>query len=81
MTFKTRPHAFTFDRAPTGRARCRKCRRIIACGAERVVIHAFVRPNRATHRMMHAACAETVLGAVGVEVHESMGSVKQDAAT
>lgn len=79
MTFKTRPHAYTFDRAPTGRARCRKCRRLIAFGAERVVIHAFVRPNRATRRMMHAACAVAVLGAVGVEVHESMGSVEERA--
>ena len=53
MTFKTQPHRYTIGLAPTSRARCRGCRRGIDKGALRLVIHAFVRPNRGTVFMRH----------------------------
>jgi hypothetical protein len=53
MTFKTQPHRYTIDLAPTSRARCRGCRQWIDKGALRLVIHAFVKPNRGTVFMRH----------------------------
>ena len=53
MTFKTQPHRYTIDLAPTSRARCRGCRRSIEKGALRLAIHAFVRPNRGTTFTRH----------------------------
>ena len=53
MTFKTQPHRYTIGLAPTSRARCRGCRRGIDKGALRLVIDAFVRPNRGTVFMRH----------------------------
>ena len=70
MTFKTQPHRYTIDLAPTSRARCRGCRRSIEKGALRLAIHAFVRPNRGTTFARHltpgcvgAAMAADVMGA------------------
>ena len=65
MTFKTRPHRYTIGFAPTSRARCRGCRRSIEKGALRLVIHAFVRPNRGTTltRHLNPGCVGTALAA------------------
>ena len=73
MTFKTQPHRYTIGLAPTSRARCRGCRRLVAKGELRLAIHAFVRPNRGTtftHHLatecMGVALAADVLRAEGV---------------
>ena len=73
MTFKTQPHRYTIDTAPTSRARCRGCRRSIEKGALRLAIHAFVRPNRGTTFARHltpecvgAGLAADVMRARGV---------------
>ena len=73
MTFKTRPHRYTIGLAPTSRARCRGCRRLVANGELRLAIHAFVRPNRGTTFTQHltvecmgVALAADVLSAEGV---------------
>ena len=47
MSFKTRPHSYQFDRAPTGRARCRRCHVAVPKGALRCRIVVFVCPGRA----------------------------------
>lgn len=67
MAFKTRPHRYTIDFAPTSRARCRGCRRGIDKGALRLVIHAFVRPNRGT-AFMHHLTPECVGPALAADV-------------
>ena len=58
MTFKTRPHRYSVSPAPTDRARCQRCKQSIKRGALRLVVHAFVRPNRGTQfvRHLNAAC-------------------------
>ena len=73
MTFKTQPHRYTIDLAPTARAHCRGCRRSIEKGALRLAIHAFVRPNRGTTFTRHlstecvgTAMAADVMGACSV---------------
>ena len=65
MTFKTQPHRYTIDLAPTSRARCRGCRRSIEKGALRLAIHAFVRPNRGTTFTRHLSteCVGTAMAA------------------
>ena len=47
MSFKTRQSTFRFDRAPTSRARCRRCKTAVASGELRCHITAFVCPGRA----------------------------------
>ena len=59
MTFKTRPHRYTLDLAPTGRAQCRTCKRKIERGEARLVIDMFVRPGRGTRRAVHAQCVSS----------------------
>ena len=48
MTFSTRPSTYRISLAPTGRARCRKCKKAIQKGAVRLEICVFVRPGRYT---------------------------------
>ena len=56
-TFKTQPSAFYLTRAPTGRARCRRCRGVVRKGDWRVVERAFVLPGRRTSLVFHKLCA------------------------
>ena len=48
MGFKARKSTYRIGVAPSGRARCRGCKQLIAKGATRIVITAFVSPGRAT---------------------------------
>ena len=57
MSFKTRPSTYRIDRAPTGRGKCRKCKRPISKGELRIVITAFLRPGRSTAFLRCATCA------------------------
>ena len=70
MTFKTRKSLYTISIAPTGRAHCRRCKRLVGKGELRIKIKAFVRPNRATTLVrccdcIDAAFARTVLSSHG----------------
>ena len=70
MTFKTRSSTYTISTAPTGRARCRRCKRLVGKGELRIKIQAFVRPGRATVLVRCGACldaafARAVLGSHG----------------
>jgi hypothetical protein len=58
MTFKQRPSTYRISTAPTGRGKCRKCRKPIPLGATRVEICAFVRPGRSTVLLRCAACID-----------------------
>jgi hypothetical protein len=80
MTFKTKPHRYTIGIAPTSRARCRSCRRVIEKGALRLAIHAFVRPNRGTTFTRHLTpkCIDTALAADVVRAHGVPCGVRVD---
>ena len=72
MTFKTQPHRYSIDLAPTSRARCRGCRQLIERGSLRLAVHAFVRPNRATVFARHLA-AQCMGKAVSTDVMRARG--------
>lgn len=56
--FRQQPSTYKISAAPTGRARCRRCRRRIEKGAARVEICAFVRPGRRTLLLRCADCVD-----------------------
>ena len=57
--FKTRPSTYKIGVAPTGRARCRCCKRLITKGETRILITAFVMPGRATVFSRCCRCLDT----------------------
>ena len=81
MTFKTKPHKFRVDIAPTNRARCRACKRTIPKGSVRLVTVAFVCPGRATSFMRCAPqCIDTACAAAVLAVYGSPERLPIDAA-
>ena len=72
MTFKTRANRYLLDAAPTGRARCRGCKKIIAKGSHRLVVYAFVRPGRGTKFARHVGCVDKALAS---EIQQVCGGV------
>ena len=72
MTFKTQPHRYTIDLAPTSRAHCRGCRKLIEKGGLRLVTHAFVKPNRRTMLARHLNL-ECVGPAIAADVMRARG--------
>ena len=58
MPFHTRKSVHTIDIAPTGRARCRKCKGIVGKGSVRIASTVFVRPGRSTVLVRHAECVD-----------------------
>ena len=67
--FRQRPSTYTISAAPTGRARCRRCRRRIEKGATRIEICAFVRPGRRTLLLRCADCVDARFAAAVLAVH------------
>ena len=61
MAFRARPHIFTLGYAPSSRARCRVCERLIAAGDVRFTVNASIRPGRATVFHRHVECTSTGL--------------------
>ena len=66
MGFKTKPNRYVIDIAPTGRAKCRTCDRLVPKGIVRVVTIGFVMPGRVTRRVRCYACgfADSAFAAV-----------------
>ena len=66
MGFKTKPNRYVIDIAPTGRAKCRTCDRLVPKGVVRVVTIGFVMPGRVTRRVRCYACgfADSAFAAV-----------------
>ena len=60
MTFSARPSTYRIEAAPSGRSRCRRCRRVVGKGELRIGITAFVRPGRSTvlYRCVRADCLD-----------------------
>ena len=77
--FRHRPSTYTISAAPTGRARCRRCRRRIEKGAARIEICAFVRPGRRALLLRCAACIDARFAAAVLAVHGSVERVPVEA--
>ena len=60
--------------APTGRARCRKCKGLVAKGTVRLVTWALVceRPRRSTAFVRHAGCLDRAFAAAILKSHGGM---------
>ena len=78
MTFKTRPSKYRIDVAPTGRAHCRKCKGRVEKGEVRIVVRAFVRPNRATSLVRCEQCVDAALVRVILYVYGHTDRVPVD---
>ena len=79
MTFKTRKSLYTISIAPTGRARCRRCKRLVGKGELRIKIKAFVRPNRATTLVRCCACIDAAFARTVLSSHGTAAQVPVEA--
>ena len=73
--FSAQPCTYAIGAAPTGRARCRRCRRRIEKGDARIEINAFVRPGRRTLLFRCADCLDARFVAAVLAVHGSVERV------
>ena len=72
---KARPNRYSISLAPTGRARCRACKGLVARGEVRIVTHATVKPGRGTCFVRHATCVDAAFAAAVLAVHGDGGRV------
>eukprot|EP00966_Prymnesium_polylepis_P040821 947194-Prymnesium_polylepis.1 len=77
-SFKTRPNTYSIGVAPSSRARCRACKRVVEKGETRIVTHAFVRPGRSTYFVRHAKCATSAFVMSMLTAHGSIQRVPVD---
>jgi hypothetical protein len=79
--FKQRKSTYRISAAPSGRARCRRCRTVIAKGETRLEICAFVRPGRYTLllRCTAPACIDAPLSAAILSVYKHADRVPVEA--
>ena len=73
--FKTRPHTFSIGLAPTERAKCRGCKKVIGKGEARLVTHAFVRPGHSRDFVRHVGCVSAELLKAVIAAHGSVERV------
>ena len=80
--FKQKRSTYRISAAPTGRARCRRCRRCIPKGEARLEVCAFVRPGRYTllMRCTAPACIDAPLSSAILSVYKHAERVPVDAA-
>ena len=79
MTFKARKSLYTISIAPTGRARCRRCKRLVGKGELRIKIMAFVRPSRATTLVRCRACLDAAFARAVLSSHGTVARVPVEA--
>ena len=79
--FKQEKSTYRISAAPSGRARCRRCRTVIAKGETRLEVCAFVRPGRYTMllRCTAPACIDAPLSAAILSVYKDAERVPVDA--
>ena len=68
---RAQANRYSISLAPTGRARCRKCKGLVARGAARIVTLAVVceRPRRVTNFVRHASCVDAAFAALVLEAN------------
>ena len=73
---KAQPNRYSILVAPTGRARCRACKGLVACGAVRLVMLAVVseRPRRVTKFVRHGTCVSGELAKLVLQAMVAMSS-------
>jgi len=69
MGFKARKSTYRIGIAPTSRARCRGCKRLIVKGATRIVVTAFVLPGRVTMLSRCSCCIDARFAAAVLNVY------------
>ena len=67
--FRAQPTMYRLSLAPTSRAKCRACKRIVEKDAVRLEMWCFVKPGRSTTRVVHANCVTAALARNVVKVH------------
>ena len=79
--FKQKQSTYRISAAPSGRARCRRCRTVIAKGETRLEVCAFVRPGRYTMllRCTAPACIDAPLSAAILSVYKHPARLPIDA--
>ena len=77
MPFSTRSSTYRIELAPTGRARCRRCKQRVPRGELRVAITAFVRPGRSSllYRCARAACLDAAFARAVLATYKTPGAV------
>ena len=80
--FKQKKSTYRISVAPSGRARCRRCRAVIAKGETRLEVCAFVKPGRYTLllRCTAPSCIDARLSAAILSIYKSANRVPVDAA-
>ena len=71
MTFKAKCSTYRIELSPTGRARCRRCRKSVLKGELRLAISAFVRPGRRTmlYRCSRPTCIDAAFTSAVLAVY------------
>ena len=74
---KAQPNRYSISVAPTGRARCRACKGLVARGGVRIVTLAVVceRPRRVTKFVRHVECADAAFVRMVLRVHGKVEDV------
>ena len=80
--FKQKQSTYRLSVAPSGRARCRRCRAVIGKGETRLEVSAFVKPGRYTLllRCTAPSCIDAPLSAAILSVYKHADRVPVDAA-
>ena len=73
--FQTRASKYWVGVAPTGRARCRTCKKSIEKGGVRLVALAFVSPGRSCKLAHHARCVTPKLAKAVMSVCKDVNRV------
>ena len=66
--FRTQASKYWVGTAPTGRAKCRTCKKSIEKGGVRLIALAFVSPGRSCKLVHHARCVTAKLAKAVLEV-------------
>ena len=80
--FKQQRSTYRISKAPTGRGRCHRCRKLIEKGSTRLEVNCFVRPGRYTLllRCTETGCIDSRLSSAVISVYSDASYVPVDAA-
>ena len=70
MGFKAQPSTYIIEYAPSGRARCRRCHKVMPKGTLRVRTIAFVCPQRVTCFVRCVSCIDKPFAEAVLKVYE-----------